>query len=96
MIVPFPRPQIVPLTAGQIALRLFLRAGLMSGLQAGGVVLLAKHSAWSLVTAFLISWFWTRNVVDTVDYRHRGVRLAYAAGGACGAGLVLLAAWWTT
>ena len=68
---------------------LFLRAFSMSLLQSLGVVLLARHSWWSLVTAFLISYLWIANTRLSVDHRQRGTRLAYGLGGCLGAAVTL-------
>lgn len=85
---PHPKPSAV--LAG-----LFLRALLMSLLQSAGIVLLARGSLLSIGTAFLISALWIGNARVSVDHRIRFSRLAYGAGGAAGAGLTLLVAWWT-
>ena len=86
-----PRPSWLHETHPTVYRRLYVRAAVMSALQSAGVVLLAQRSPWCVLTAFLISWLWIANTRDSVDYRHPGVRLAYALGGASGAGLVLLA-----
>ncbi len=71
-----------------------LRALAISGLQSAGVILLTHLSPYALVTSLLINWLWIGNTRDSVDYRLWPVRLAYAVGGACGAGLSLLLARW--
>lgn len=78
---------IVRLTAGQMRLRLFLRALTMSLLNAGGIYLIAHGSWFCGATGFLISWNWISAARDGVDHRVRYSRLAYAIGGLLGAWL---------
>ena len=68
---------------------LFLRAASMSLLQSAGVVLLARGSAYSLVTAFLISYLWAGNSRAIVVGRSRAEQVAYGCGGLIGAGITL-------
>ena len=77
-----------------VGLRLFCRAAVMSCLQSSGVVLLANRSWWCILTGIAISYLWIGNTRDSVDYRQRSVRIAYALGGGSGAGLVLAVARW--
>ena len=80
------------LTPAQVCVRLFCRAMVMSLLQSSGVVLLALRSPWCILTGIAISYLWIGNTRDSVDYRQRSVRIAYALGGGAGAGLVVLVA----
>lgn len=82
------------LSPAQVYLRLWLRSLTMTTVQGFGVVFFARGSWLALVTAFLIGIMWTKNVTDTVDYRHPYVRLSYALGASSGAALVLAAARW--
>jgi hypothetical protein len=75
-----------------VYLALFGRAFCMSLLQSAGVVLLAKHSMWSVVTAFLISYLWISATRLSVDHRERGTRIAYGLGGGMGAAVTLAVA----
>lgn len=89
--LPLANP-VPTLSPAQIYVRLFCRSLVMTSLQGGGIVLFADRSWFALLTAFWIGILWTRNVTDTVDYRHPFVRLAYALGAVAGAALVLTCA----
>lgn len=78
------------LTAAQMRVRLFLRAGLMSVLQASGVWLIAHGSLFAGVTGFLISYHWSGSTRDVADYRVPYSRIWYALGGALGTLVALL------
>jgi hypothetical protein len=81
---PCPQP-----SARQIWAGLCGRAYLMAILQAGGVYLIAHGSLWAGLTGFLISWNWASASRAVNGYQGRGVRLAYASGGALGTLTVL-------
>ena len=76
----------------RVLMALFWRAFAMSLLQSSGVVLLARHSPWALVTAFLISYLWISATRLSVDHRQRGTRVAYGLGGFAGAAVTLTVA----
>lgn len=79
------------LTAGQMRLRLFGRAALMSVLQASGVYLVAHGSLGAGITGFLLGWHWFGAARAVVDHRVRWARLSYALGTASGTIVALLA-----
>ncbi len=70
--------------------RLAARACLVSLVQTLGVAVTAKHSVWMLATGGLIAWVWASNVGAMSVSRSWQARLAYAAGGAAGAGITWL------
>jgi hypothetical protein len=86
-----PCPDPSPL---QVWANLGGRAYLMAILQAGGVYLIAHGSLWAGLTGFLISWNWASASQAVNGYRGRGVRLAYASGGALGTLTVLGVSRW--
>jgi hypothetical protein len=79
------------LTDGQIRLKLFGRAFMMSIANAGGIWLISHGSFYAGATGCFISWHWFGSVRDVGDHarRVRFARTSYAAGGGVGAILIV-------
>ena len=85
VIVPFPKPAILPPNPSAVYAGLFGRACLLVCLTAFNVSHIAHGDfRWAFVTGGAISWLWWANSRSAAWENLRFSRLAYTAGAACG------------